>query len=125
MRRHLLWPLAALALAAAGCGSDDAGSSASTAAPAAAAPAGGDAVAVGMSGLRFDPADVTVKVGQTVTWTDEEDIPHNVTADSGASFKSKTFGKGASFSFKATEPATIKYECTLHPGMEGTLTVVE
>lgn len=128
--RRLLVPLAALALVAAGCGSSDSSSSSDTAAstPAAtsapaAAPASGDTVAIGMQGLKFDPADVTVKVGQTVKWTDLEDIPHNVTAESGADFTSDTFGKGKSFEFKAEKAGTIKYVCTIHPGMEGTLTV--
>ena len=63
------------------------------------------------------------RVGQTLKWTDLEDIPHNVKADSGADFASDTFGKGKTFTFKTTKAGTIKYECTIHPGMEGKITV--
>lgn len=126
--RRLLAPLAVLTLVAAGCGSSDSGSSSSPTAadstPAASTkPAAGATVAIGMEGLRFNPDNVTVKVGQTVKWTDLEDIPHNVTAESGADFTSDTFGKGKSFEFKAVKAGTIKYVCTIHPGMAGTLTV--
>ena len=78
-----------------------------------------------MRGIQFVPKQVTVKVGQTVKWTDLEDIPHNVKADSGASFRSSTFGKGKSFTFTPGKAGTIQYECTIHPGMAGTLTVVK
>ncbi len=127
MRRLLLAPLVAATVLAAGCGSsDDTASTAS--APAASTPAAtaapkGNAVQIGMQGLAFDPKDVTVKVGTTVTWKNLEDIPHNVTAEEGADFRSDLFGKDGTYTFKATKAGTIKYVCTIHPGMEGTLTV--
>ena len=128
MRPLLLAPLAALVLAVAGCGGSDTASTASTPAaestPSTAAPAAdGQAVQIGMKGLRFDPAEVTVKVGTTVTWKNLEDIPHNVTAVKGATFKSDTFGKDGTYEFKAEKAGTVKYVCTIHPGMAGTLTV--
>lgn len=131
MRPLLLAPLAALVLAVAGCGGDDAADTASTASapaaestPSTAAPAtDGEAVQIGMKGLKFDPAEVTVKVGTTVTWKNLEDIPHNVTAEKGATFESDTFGKDGTYEYKAEKAGTVKYVCTIHPGMEGTLTV--
>ena len=115
MKRFLI-PLACLA--AAGCGSSS--DSGSKAAP---APTGG-AVAISMQNIQFSPKDQTVKVGQKVTWTNEDSVDHNVKADSGADFHSSEFGKGGTFSFTPTKAGTIKYECTLHPGMTGTLKVV-
>jgi plastocyanin len=79
---------------------------------------------IGMRGLRFHPDNVQVAVGQKVTWVDDESVPHDVKADSGASFQSKTFGHHETYSFTPTTAGTIKYECTLHPGMTGTLHVV-
>jgi plastocyanin len=76
-----------------------------------------------MQNIAFDPKDVTVKVGQKVTWTNDDSVSHNVTAQSGASFKSKDFGNGGTFSFSPTKAGTIKYVCTIHPGMTATLTV--
>ena len=78
---------------------------------------------IGMRGLKFVPAQAEVKVGQKVTWTNDEDIDHNVTAERGAKFKSKAFGRGATYSFTPRTAGTIEYVCTLHPGMEGRLVV--
>jgi plastocyanin len=103
------------ALLAAGCGSDDGGGSAK--------PLGANDT-IGMKSLHFKPDNVQVKVGQKVTWKNEESVPHDVKADSGASFASETFGKDGTYSFTPTKAGTIKYECTLHPGMDGTLDVV-
>jgi plastocyanin len=76
-----------------------------------------------MRGLKFVPDRAEVKVGQKVTWTNEESIDHNVTADSGAKFMSKAFGRGGRYTFTPRAAGTITYECTLHPGMTGTLVV--
>jgi plastocyanin len=127
MRRILLVLCAALALAlaVAGCGGSDNGgsSSASTSSSAAASSGGGGEVEIKMQSIQFAPKATTVKVGQKVKWVNEDSTDHNVTADSGADFKSKDFGKGASFEFTADKAGTVKYECTIHPGMTGTLTV--
>jgi plastocyanin len=111
MRRAVLL-LAMLSLLAAGCGG---GGRAKVLAP-------GDSIS--MKGLRFHPDHAQVTVGQKVTWVDDESVPHDVKADSGASFQSKTFGHHATYSFTPAKTGTIKYECTLHPGMTGTLDVV-
>jgi plastocyanin len=126
MRRILPALCAVVALAAAGCGSSNSsstssGSSSSGASTAASASGGG--VAIKMQNIAFDPKAVTVKVGQKVTWTNDDSTDHNVTANSGADFKSDNFGKGGTFSFTPTKAGTIKYVCTIHPGMTATLTV--
>jgi plastocyanin len=126
MRRILLALSAALALALAvsACGgSSGGGSSSTTSTASASASSGGGGVDIKMQNIAFSPNSATVKVGQKVTWTNDDTTDHNVTADSGADFKSKDFGKGATFSFTPTKAGTIKYECTIHPGMTGTLTV--
>jgi plastocyanin len=132
MKRIPLLLLAVLALAAAGCGSSssDNSNSASTPAPAPAATTdtgtsstssgGGGTVTIDMKNIAFNPKTVTVKVGQTVKWTNSDDAPHNVT---GGPLKSKTFGKGGSFEFTPKKAETISYVCTVHPGMDGKLTV--
>jgi len=118
----------------AGCGSSSSSSKSSSnstpaAAPAtstpAAAPAAGGTIAVSMKNIQFVPTSVTAKVGQTVKWTNDDSVDHNVTATSGETFKSNTFGQGATFSQKLTKAGTIKYVCTIHPGMEGTLVVTK
>jgi plastocyanin len=76
-----------------------------------------------MQGLRFHPAAVVVHAGQQVKWTNADNVDHNVTAVSGATFKSQAFGHGQTYSFVANRPGTIHYVCTLHPGMNGTINV--
>jgi plastocyanin len=127
MKRIPLLLLAVVALAAAGCGSSssDNSNSASTPAPAATTDTGtsatfGGTVTIDMKNIAFDPKSVTVKVGQTVKWTNSDDAPHNVT---GGPLKSKTFGKGGSFEYTPKKAEKISYVCTIHPGMKATLTV--
>jgi plastocyanin len=125
MRRILLALCAIVALGVAGCGGDDSGSDSggsSTAGKPAAADGGGD-VAIQLKGFQFNPKDTTVKVGQKITWTNADTTDHNVTADSGADFKSDDFGEGDTFEFTADKAGKIAYECTLHPGMKATITV--
>ena len=127
MRRILPALCAVVALAAAGCGSSNSGStssgSSSGSASTAAASSSGGGVAIKMQNIAFDPKAVTVKVGQKVTWTNDDSVDHNVTSQSGETIKSDNFGKGATFSFTPTKAGTINYVCTIHPGMTATLTV--
>jgi plastocyanin len=119
--------VAAMAVAAAGCGSSGgSGSTASTAAStgaSTAAASGGGEVDIKMQNIQFDPKSVTVKVGQKVKWVNDDSVDHNVTSQSGASFKSSNFGNGGSFTFTPEQAGTIEYVCTIHPGMTATLTV--
>lgn len=122
--------LAAGALAVAGCGGDD-DEGGQAPAPAQTAPAttpaegAGEAVEVEMRNIAFDPEDVTVKVGQTIRWENYDSVDHNAVATEGEDFKSDNFGKGGEYEFTAEKAGTITYVCTLHPGMDGTITVTE
>ena len=121
MRRAASIALVTLAVGVVGCGgSSSKKSSSSTAAgsPPAAAPG-----AVSMKGLRFHPASAKVRVGQKVTWTNDDNVDHNVTATSGAKFMSRAFGHASTYAFTPRKAGTIKYVCTLHPGMNGKLVV--
>lgn len=123
--------LAAAALAATGCGGSDDKSSSDRPAALTQAPAGtktaatesGGTVNIDMKNIRFAPASQTVSVGQKVVWTNQDTVDHNVKAEEGADFSSDDFGKDGTYSFTPTKAGTIKYTCTLHPGMDGTLTV--
>jgi len=125
MRRILvaLCAVLALALGLAACGGSSGGGSTSASTSAPSSSSGGGGVQIKMQNIQFSPKDTTVKVGDKVTWTNDDNTDHNVTAESGADFKSKDFGNGATFSFTADKAGTIKYVCTIHPGMTGTLTV--
>jgi plastocyanin len=101
----------------AGCGGDDDGGDPGSSA---ACPSG--AVTIKMVDTQFDPKTATAKVGDTVCWVNEDSIQHNAVAENDA-FKSELFNKGETFTATVDQPGTIKYVCTVHPGMTGELDV--
>ena len=94
---------------------------------------------VAVDTFMFSPRQLQVRVGDTVTWTNHDDILHTVTSgtrdydpgDSGkvaATRKSGQFddqldGKGATAKVTFTTPGTVHYFCDRHPGMEADVTV--
>jgi plastocyanin len=128
--RALLAITATFALFAAGCGDDSsdsssAGTTSDSAGGGYSAPASGTAGASGavdIKGFAFNPADTTVKVGQKVTWTNNDSTEHNVVADDGT-FKSQDLEQGDKYEYTADKAGTFSYVCTYHPQMKATLTV--
>ena len=116
MKRILATAIVAVALA--GCGSSSKKSaSATTQTTANGAPA---AATIVLKNIAFNPKDVTIKVGDTVEWKwNDGAVQHNV---SGPDFKSQVQNKGT-YRHTFTAPGEVKYECTLHPGMTGTVEV--
>jgi plastocyanin len=78
---------------------------------------------VSMVNFAFSPSSVTVNVGDTVTWSNKDDAPHNATADDG-SFSTPDINKGQSASHRFTQAGTFSYICTIHPNMHGTVRVL-
>jgi plastocyanin len=78
--------------------------------------------AVTMDAVGFSPEQLIVKVGETVTWTNKDPFPHNVTSSTGA-FRSGDIAPDAQWTLRVTEAGRFPYTCTLHPGMNGTLIV--
>jgi amicyanin len=70
----------------------------------------------------FTPQRITVKAGTTVTWINEDDVPHTI-ASSSKFFKSKALDTMDKFSFTFTTPGTYDYFCSLHPHMTGAVVV--
>jgi plastocyanin len=77
---------------------------------------------VSIASFSFQPAALTVSVGTTVTWTNNDSANHTVTADDGA-FTSGTLGTGGTFSQTFATAGTFAYHCSLHSSMKGTITV--
>lgn len=75
----------------------------------------------------YTPANITVKKGTTVTWTNNDSVGHTVTSDddSALSFDSKTLNKGQTFSTTFDKVGSFSYHCTPHPNMTGSVTVTE
>lgn len=70
----------------------------------------------------FIPQRVAVKAGTTVTWINDDDVPHTV-ASSAKLFKSKALDTGDKFSFTFTTPGAYQYFCSVHPYMTGAIVV--
>jgi len=77
---------------------------------------------VKIANFTFAPKRLTVKAGTTVTWGNEDDIPHTIASAAGL-FKSKALDTDDSFSFTFTQPGSYEYFCSLHPRMTGTIVV--
>ena len=70
----------------------------------------------------YEPDPIRVNVGQSVTWTNKDTDPHDVTANDG-SFYSGPIPAGGSWSWTFTRPGTYPYFCTIHPDMHGEVIV--
>src|SRR5580704_2623650 len=77
---------------------------------------------VKIDNFSFTPAQLTVAVGTTVTWTNQDDVPHTVVGTGGA-FKSKALDTDDKFSFTFDKPGTYAYFCGVHPMMTGKVIV--
>ena len=90
----------------------------------AAAQEAGTAVAVDISNLAYNPPTLEIEVGDTVTWTNNDTVPHTVTQKpSGSGFQSGTLKPGESFSFTFDTAGTFDYYCEFHAGMAGQVIV--
>ena len=76
---------------------------------------------VTIDNFTFTPAELKLKVGDTVTWTNHDDIPHTVV--SAGKFRSKAMDTDGSFSFTFTAAGDYQYFCSLHPHMTGMIKV--
>jgi len=70
----------------------------------------------------YNPNPVSVAVGGTVTWMNNDNTAHTSTADNG-SWNSGSISPGGSFSMTFPAAGTFTYHCTIHPGMIGTVNV--
>lgn len=137
MKQWLLAMLACLALGlgAIGCGDEDEdGAGDDVAAPKATQTTGKDSkasgkgaqsVSVDVVDIDYEPREVTVAKGGTITWTNTGDLPHTVTKDDGAGpdFSSETLNNGDTYEQTFTTPGTIEYVCKIHPQQRGSITV--
>jgi plastocyanin len=77
---------------------------------------------VRIANFTFSPAVLHVKIGTTVAWTNDDDVPHSVVAV-GGSFKSKVLDSGDRFSFTFGRAGEFRYFCSIHPHMTGKIQV--
>lgn len=123
MRRWGLTALVAgtVVIGATACGGDDEPTGSDGAAPGATA---GGVAEVAISGFLFQPGDLTVAAGTTVTWTNEDRAPHAIQDESDlAAEESPDLARGDTFRLTYDEPGTYPYLCGIHNYMTGTITV--
>src|SRR5215472_95541 len=77
---------------------------------------------VKIDNFTFTPETITIPAGTQVTWTNRDDIPHNVVSED-KSIKSKALDTDEKFSFTFTKPGTYSYFCSMHPKMKGKVVV--
>ena len=94
----------------------------SSSATAAAAQQKAGEMAVKIDNFTFSPTTITVHAGETVRWTNHDDLPHNVVSED-RSFKSKTLDTDENFSFTFSKPGAYTYYCSIHPRMTGKVVV--
>jgi plastocyanin len=115
-----------MGVVAAGCGGGDSGGGGSAdtqAQPAPQADGEGGGATVTMKDIRFDPGEVTVKPGDSVTWTNDDSVGHDVTGDGFKSGEPGALEQGDTFSHQFDKAGTFDYVCTVHPGMKGAVVV--
>ncbi len=130
--------LAAFALLPAACGGDDdpptvknpgqpvaedeSGQSAEDTASGG-APAQGT-VEIIMKDFQFEPSTAKVKVGQEVSWRNEDTAKHDAFSEEHG-LDTKDIGEGGTVEFTPEKAGTIEYICSIHPQMKGTLEVAD
>lgn len=86
-----------------------------------------DAVAsnsVAIQHYAFSPKAIKIKTGTTVTWTNQDNVHHTVTIDSGADGPtSNELGQGQTYSYTFKSASTFNYHCKIHPDMHGSVLV--
>jgi plastocyanin len=70
----------------------------------------------------FGPTNLTVASGTTVTWINNDDVPHTVVSDDKV-FRSKALDTDDKFSYTFTKPGTYNYFCSVHPKMTAKIVV--
>jgi plastocyanin len=77
---------------------------------------------VAVDNFSFSPGTASVAAGTTVTWTNKDDVPHNIVSTE-RKFKSPVLDSDERFSYRFEAPGTYKYFCSLHPRMTGQIIV--
>lgn len=84
---------------------------------------GGSGNAVSIKNFAFSPATITIKKGESVTWTNSDSAPHTATEDAGV-FDSGSLATGAKFSKSFATVGTFTYHCNFHSNMVNAKVIV-
>ncbi len=81
---------------------------------------GPDVAEVKIDNFRFSPGTIEIRAGETVRWSNRDDVPHTIASKS---FKSGALDTGESFSYRFEKAGTYDYYCSIHPHMTGKVVV--
>ena len=73
----------------------------------------------------WSPSEITAAVGEVITWTNRDRVPHRVATDDGTCRMTSNIGGGGSRSLQFTTAGEYPFFCTLHPDMTGTIIITE
>ncbi len=76
-----------------------------------------DKYQIKIDNFSFAPETLTVPAGATVTWVNQDDVPHNIVSSEGKTLKSPVMDTDEKFSYTFTKPGTYPYYCGIHPKM--------
>lgn len=79
---------------------------------------------VAIQNFSFQPGDLTVPVGTTITWTNQDGVQHTVTSDNGT-FDSNDIMPNNHFSYTFNQSGNYSYHCKIHPSMHGQIQVIQ
>jgi plastocyanin len=81
--------------------------------------------AVTINNFAFSPDNMTVKAGTAVTWTNDDNVPHQIVADAAdqPDLKSDILYTGQTYNYIFNKAGTFGYHCQIHPSMKATITV--
>lgn len=82
-----------------------------------------DKYQVKIDNFSFTPPTLTVPAGATVTWVNQDDVPHNIVSSEGKTLKSPVIDTDEKFSYTFTKAGTYPYYCGIHPKMIGKVIV--
>jgi plastocyanin len=80
-------------------------------------------VEIKIDNFSFGPMTLTVPAGTTVTWINNDDVPHTVVSEDIKTFKSGALDTGDKFSYTFTKPGKYPYFCSVHPKMMAEIVV--
>jgi plastocyanin len=78
---------------------------------------------VDIKNMVFSPSKLSISTGDTVVWSNSDNVPHMVNASISTEFQSPLFNQGQTFQHVFPKAGNFDYRCAIHPTMTGSITV--
>ncbi len=78
---------------------------------------------VNIQNFAFSPSTMNIAKGDTITWTNDDSVPHTVTSDFGSELDSSSISSGQTYTHTFNTAGTFTYHCNFHTTMKATITV--